>query len=136
MRLPVSSLLPSEWVTLALAAVLIVLVAFMGYRAWRRSRVSPEDLERRRREALVAAGKMGDATLVEVRENLLFYSYNVGGVEYTASQDVGRLMAYLPAELPISTPIVVRYHPRNPANSIIVAERWSGLRETKTDGGF
>ena len=33
---------------------------------------------------------MGDATLIEVRENLVFYSYDVRGVEYTASQDCFR----------------------------------------------
>ncbi len=122
---------PAEWVTLALAGVLVVLVALIGYRAWQSSRISPEERERHRRAALVAIGKMGDATLVEVRGPLLFYSYDVRGVEYTASQDVSGLLEYLPAELPVSTPIMVRYDARNPANSIVVAERWSGLRASK-----
>jgi hypothetical protein len=121
----------AEVVTLALAVVLTVLVALLGYRTWKNSRVSPEERERQRRTGLAAHGKMGDATLVEVREHLIFYSYEVRGVEYTASQDVGRLLEFLPAELPVSTPVMMRYDPRNPANSIVVAEQWSGLRATR-----
>jgi hypothetical protein len=131
MPVAVLLLMPSEWLTLGLAGVLAVLLALMGYRAWLKSRVPPEELERQRRRMLVATGKMGDATLIEVRDMLLFYSYDVRGVEYTASQDVSRLAEFLPAELPLSLPVVVRYNPRNPANSIVVAEEWSGLRATR-----
>jgi hypothetical protein len=125
------NLAPAEVLTIALGLVLVVLLALMGYRAWLGSRITPEERERRRREALASLGKMGDATLVEVQENVLFYSYDVRGVEYLASQDVATLSEYLPSELPVGTPIMVRYDPRNPANSIIVAERWTGLRESK-----
>jgi hypothetical protein len=125
------SLTPAEDVTLALAGVLLVLVSIMAYRAWKGSKITPEERERQRRLVLVTHGKMADATLVEVREDHLFYSYGVRGVEYTASQDVSRLRDYLPGELPVSTPICVRYDPRNPANSIILAEQWSGLRVSK-----
>jgi hypothetical protein len=118
----------AETLTLVLAGVLAVLVGVLGYRAWKASRVPPEERERLRRADLVARGKMGDATLVEVRENLIFYSYDVRGVEYTASQDVTHLRPYLPAELALTRPVSVRYDPRNPANSIVVAEQWSGLR--------
>jgi len=121
----------SEWVTLGLAAVLAVLAAILGYWAWKRRRVSPEERERRRREMLVATGKMGDATLVEIREGHLFYSYDVRGVEYTASQDVSHLAAYIPNDMALSGPVLVRYDARNPANSIVVAEKWSGLRASK-----
>lgn len=118
----------AETLTLVLAGVLAVLVGILGYRAWKASRVPPEERERRRRAELVAHGKMGDATLVEVRENLIFYSYDVRGVEYTASQDVSHLKPHLPTEFSVSGPVSVRYDARNPANSIVVAEQWSGLR--------
>ena len=118
----------AEALTLAFAGVLAVLVGILGYRAWKASRVPPEERERQRRIALVAYGKMGDATLVEVRDNLIFYSYDVRGVEYTASQDVTLLKSCLPAEFAVSGPVSVRYDARNPANSIVVAEQWSGLR--------
>ena len=113
---------------LALAGALLVTGAILAYRAWRRSRITAEELERRRREALAARGKMGDATLVEIRDDLLFYSYGVRGVEYTASQDVTRLREYLPHDYLAVASVSVKYDPRNPANSIVLAEQWSGLR--------
>lgn len=123
-----SSFTAAETLTLALAGVLVILVGLLGYRAWKESRVSPQERERRRCAELVAHGKMGDATLVEVRDSLLFYSYAVRGVEYTASQDVALWRNYLPKEFSVSGPVAVRYDARNPANSIVVAEQWSGLR--------
>src|SRR5215470_12497940 len=119
----------AEEITIALAIVLVVLLATLGYRAWLRSRVSPEEKERRRRAWLVATGKMGDAVLVEMRDTLLFYSYAVRGVEYTASQDIAPLQGKLPpAGLSLNGAVSVKYDARNPANSIVVAEEWSGLR--------
>src|SRR5450759_4842077 len=82
----------AELITVALAAVLVGLLAVLAYRAWQRSRVTAEERERRRRAHLVAMGKISDATLVEIRENLVFYSYAVRGVEYTASQDISGLV--------------------------------------------
>jgi len=117
----------AEQVTLALVAVLAVLVGIMGYRAWLKSRVTPEERERLRRGALVATGKMGDANLIEVREDLIIYAYVVRGVEYTASQDVFPLKDQIPSDLSQLAAMSVRYDPRNPANSIVVAEQWSGL---------
>jgi hypothetical protein len=119
---------PAEQVTFTLAGVLVVLLALIGFRAWQRSRVTPEERERRRREGLVAIGKMGDATLMEVRDDLLLYSYHVRGMEYTASQDIAYLKQYMPPDLSALGSVSVKYDARNPANSIVLAERWSGLR--------
>lgn len=119
----------ADGVTAALLVLLLGLLAAMAVRGWRRSRIPPEEKERRRRFALLATGKMGDANLLEVQGNLLLYSYAVRGVEYTASQDVSRLGEYLPDDLAsIAGHILFKYDPRNPANSIVVAEEWSGLR--------
>ena len=123
-----STLTLAGQVTIALAAVLVILLAVFGYRAYQRSRISPEERERRRRAWLVATGKMGDAMLVEVRDSLLFYSYDVRGVEYTASQDVTPLAGKLKSPLTEHGAVSVKYDPRNPANSIVVAEDWTGLR--------
>jgi hypothetical protein len=117
-----------EVVPAALFAVLVILLAIIGVRAWRRSRVSPEERERRRRRMLVSTGKLGDATLSEIDDHLLFYSYAVRGAEYTASQDVSHLTAFLPEDLAALGPVGVKYDPRNPANSIVLAEDWSGLQ--------
>jgi hypothetical protein len=125
------SWLAANAVLLALAVVLAVAGAIVGYRAWKRSRIAPEEWERRRRSALVGRGKMSDAVLVEIRDDLLFYSYGVRGVEYTASQDVSMLQEYMPPDFSTIDAVSVKYDPRNPANSIVLAEQWSGLRASK-----
>ena len=118
----------AELVTLVLVAVMAILVGLMVVRAWRRSRISPAERERRRRATLLSIGKMGDANLIDLRDNLLFYSYDVRGVEYTASQDVSDLRDLLPGDLSGALgAIYVKYDPQNPANSIVLAEQWSGL---------
>jgi hypothetical protein len=117
---------------IVLALVLAILLAIMGWRAWQRSRITPEERERRRRTWLVATGKMGDAALVEVHENILFYCYDVRGVEYTASQDISNLADKVPADLSNVPAISVKYDPKNPANSIVVSEEWSGLHVSRT----
>jgi hypothetical protein len=123
-------------VTIGLACLLAVLLAVMAYRAWKRGRVSPEERERWRRRWLVSTGKMGDATLVEIRGDVLFYSYEVRGVEYLASQDIANLARRLPTDLSAVGAVGVgavgvKYDPRNPANSIVISEEWTGLRATK-----
>lgn len=125
----VLSFTSAKEIILALVGVVAVISAILGYRAWRRSKVTPEERERRRRAALVVRGKMGDATITELRGDLIFYSYDVRGVEYTASQDISLLKTYLPSDLSaLIGAVSVRYDAKIPANSIILAEEWSGLR--------
>ena len=119
---------PAEYLTFALGAILVLLAIGLGYRAWKASRITPEEMERRRRTGLAAQGKMGDALLVEFRDGYLFYSYQVGGVEYTASQDIS-FAHNLPGDLSAVRTVSVKYDGRNPANSIILAEQWSGLHK-------
>jgi hypothetical protein len=120
---------PIEYASIALGAVLVVVAGALGYRAWKSSRITPEEIERRRRAGLVAQGKMGDALLLEFREGYIFYSYAVRGVEYTASQDLTWFDGPMPGDLSAMAPVCVKYDARNPANSIVVAEQWSGLRK-------
>jgi len=123
------SLSTAEIIAIGVVVVLVPIGSVWGYRIWKASRISPEERERRRRVLLVAQGKMGDATVVEFRGELLFYTYDVRGVQYTASQDMAPLAAYLPKDMSVVVgPISVRYDARNPANSIVLAEEWSGLR--------
>jgi hypothetical protein len=117
---------------LALAGAAVTLLAILGYRAWKAAHVAPEERERRRRAMLVARGKMGDAELVEVRDNLIFFSYAVRGVEYAASQDVSSLKNLMPQDLSTIVAVGVKYLPANPANSIVLAEEWNGLRLCKS----
>lgn len=115
------------------AGALVGIGAAIGYRAWKLVRMTPEERERQRRDALAARGKITDATLVEIRDDVLFYSYRVRGVEYTASQDIGGLKAQMPTGIALGVGSVsVKYHSKNPANSIVLAEQWSGLRAVRT----
>jgi hypothetical protein len=119
----------AEALAFASAVVLGGLGVAAGYRAWKKSRVSPAEVERRRRAALVSEGKMGDATVLEMRDDFVLYSYAVRGVAYTASQDLAALKHLLPQDLEAAIgPVLVKYEGRNPANSIILAEDWCGLR--------
>jgi len=121
----------AEVVTIGLAGVLAVLLALIAYRWWKGRQVTPEERERRRRLWLVSAGKMGDATLMDIRDDMLFYSYSVRGVEYMASQDISRLAERLPTDLSALGAVAVKYDARNPANSIVIAEEWTGIRASK-----
>ncbi|HUI80726.1 MAG TPA: hypothetical protein VLY24_22530 [Bryobacteraceae bacterium] len=123
------SLTTAEIIAILLVVVLVPSGSVLAYRAWKNSRITPEERERRRRALLVAQGKMGDAMVVEFRGELLFYTYDVRGVQYTASQDLTPLVAYVPKDMSVVVgPISVRYDAKNPANSIVLAEEWSGLR--------
>jgi hypothetical protein len=97
----------------------------------RNRRPSPAELERRRRQMIHGIGKMGDGTITELQAPVVSYSYHVRGIEYLATQDLNGLEAFLPPEQwGIIGPVSIKYDPRNPANSIILSEKWSGLRKT------
>jgi len=90
---------------------------------------TPEKRERKRRIAVNRSGRLGDALITEATDTALFYSYSVRGVQYAASQDITSLVEYLPAEPDRLIGVCsLKYSPKNPANSILVCEEWSGLR--------
>lgn len=114
----------------------IVLAAGTAY--WMRARrPSPEQREAARRHWLGATGRIIDGTVIDVREfepqgrpvvQLLIYSYDVGGVGYECSQDITTLRDRVDLDsCRLGLPASVKYDPRNPGNSILVAENWSGL---------
>ncbi len=93
-----------------------------------RARRSPNELERRRRIRIHVAGRMGEATVEQADEKTLHYSYQIAGVSYSTSQDIGQLAAHLPAKAHLLIGnALIKYHPQNPANSILICEHWSGL---------
>lgn len=101
---------------------------------WRavRSRLSPEKREQRRRLDINLNGRLGDALLTECDENTLYYTYQVRGVHYTASQDISALRDQLPgAPDRLGGMVNMKYAAQNPANSILVCEEWSGLRAAR-----
>jgi hypothetical protein len=112
--------------------------AAAGVWQWIRShRTTPEQRERQRRQRLAQMGRICDGTVLDVQEvsanghgptQLLIYSYDVGGVSYEASQDVTHLQEIVDIEsCRLGLPSSVRYDPRNPGNSIVVSESWTGI---------
>ncbi len=112
----------------ALGAAAVV-VGAAGVWIVRRLRVSPGERERRRRRLINETGRLTDGVLTDVEGEVIYFSYTVGGVEYTASQDVSGLGDLVPADRSVLVgPVMLKYLPRSPANSIVVCEAWSGLR--------
>jgi hypothetical protein len=130
MRQVVANFVSSGGATLAVVGgVAVVALGAWGVQKYLRNRPTPAELERRRRLDLFERGKMGDANLLEYREHVVFYSYAIGGVEYTACQDLGDLQSLIPSDRWSAIgPASIKYDPRNPANSIVLCEEWSGLR--------
>jgi len=119
----------SAWGAVLTGATALALLA-VGAELFRRFRhpLTAAERERRRRLKVDAEGRMSDAALVEVRGTMVYYRYQVGGVEYTASQDLGPLVHLLPAQLTgLSGHASIKYLAENPANSIVASENWCGL---------
>jgi hypothetical protein len=106
-------------------------------------RESPDELERKRRDLLVQQGRIIDATVIDISDltaeesgrpngmQLILYKYEAAGVVYECSQDVTMLRHLVNIyDCRLGFPASVRYDPHNPGNSLIVAESWSGLRDT------
>lgn len=120
--------LPSlKFIPIVVGAVALLGLGVYLLVRWRRK---PKDKEQRRRLMVNQYGRIGDATITDMQGDTLFYSYSVAGVSYTASQEVAALRDQMPrdAERLIGRAASLKYWPKNPANSILVCEVWSGLR--------
>lgn len=105
----------------------------------RRRQPTADEIERERRFTLAHSGRLVDGMLLDVREinendrtlTFLEYSYRIGGVDYECSQDITTIADIVrPAEVRVGFPCSVRYHQHQPQNSIVVAESWTGLRDS------
>ena len=113
-----------------------------------RKRITAEERERARRDQLARNGRITDGSITETQwvpefddnspvesdakvaaeaPTLLIYRYEIAGVTYECAQDVTRL-SDLVSQIRVDLPVQVRFDPRNPGNSIVVAETWNGLR--------
>ena len=110
-----------------------------AYFMFGRKKKTPAELERERREWLTQAGRITDGTVIDVQEitpnghaaaTMLIFQYDVGGVSYEASQDVTQLRQLINLHsCRLGLPTSVRYDPQNPGNSMVVSEKWMGLRQ-------
>jgi hypothetical protein len=107
-------------------------LVLIGLGIWIIARVvkaTPEKKEQKRRLWVNANGRLGDALITETTDTTLYYAYSIHGVRYTTSQDVSTLKNLLPADPGRLVGIAnLKYAVRNPANSILLCEEWSGLR--------
>jgi hypothetical protein len=119
----------------AVIGLIVIGVGIWLYVRWRKP--TPEEIERRRRERVATIGRICDGVIVDARTlngedsvsptpEVLVYSYRLAGVTYNCAQDVSRLDDRV-VGFRLDQPIQVRYDPRNPGNSILVSESWSGL---------
>jgi hypothetical protein len=136
-----------------LAAIGVGVAAAAGAASYMLTRRKPtaEEMERERRDLLALSGRITDGTIMDTMvmeaqgadfsvpetitapggagptPDLIVYNYRIAGVTYECAQDVTSLAEYVHG-IRTDLPIQVRYAPHNPANSIVVAETWSGLR--------
>jgi hypothetical protein len=121
---------------IALFGVGVVLAVYFLVR---RKPKPSDELEKERRAFLDQGGRITDGTVIDVQElqaaenkfsTLLIYQYDVAGVSYECSQDVTYLRPLINLHsCRLGLPTSVRYDPLNPGNSIVISERWMGLRQ-------
>ena len=129
LQLGAGLLLLGDAFEVSILAALAVLLIAAGTWLFLNSRQTAAERERRRRLTVHRDGRMGDATIIDVRDCVLFYSYEVRGVAYTTSQDASDFKHLLPSETSnLVGPAGIKYRSNNPANSIVICEAWSGLR--------
>jgi hypothetical protein len=125
MHQPVELAILSGVAIVAIASVIVIVML--------RRRTSPQDRERLRRLAVNRYGRMGDAMITEASDGIVYYSYSIRGVEYEASQDISMLRDRIDVEIEtLVGPVTLKFMPRNPFNSIILCEEWSGIRNQQS----
>lgn len=127
-----------QWEIIGATTAVIAVASFVVWLTLRK-RPTPEELELARRALLVQSGRIVDGTLLDVYEvtaedgrtlPMLLFNYRIAGVDYECSQDVTGLSEVVKlSEVRAGFPCSVRYQPGNPQNSIVVAEKWTGLRQ-------
>lgn len=121
---------------IAIAAAILLITYFL----LRGKPKTADDLERERRAWLDQVGRITDGTVIDVQETqatpkhraaiLLVYQYDIAGVSYECSQDVTYLRPMINLHsCRLGLPTSVRYDPQNPGNSMVLSEKWMGLRQ-------
>ena len=124
--------------TLTGAAMAAALTAWTiaTVRRWRSK--SPDEIERLRRLDIHRRGRITHGYLVDVIEaapdsadrTTIVYSYEVAGVNYEVGQDISSFPSIIAAarSLPGHDGLI-KYDPKQPSNSIVTCEDWSGIRQ-------
>jgi hypothetical protein len=117
------------------AAGLLIAAGTLWYLKLRR-RKTPAELERLRRLFLTRHGRITTGEMIDLVEEqessalMLVYRYDVAGVTYEVAQDLSMLPAAAAlAARAIGGAVSVRYDMKQPSNSIVVSEDWTGILE-------
>ena len=84
------------------------------------------DGEAERRKQLLRLGRIADGTVFDINTDEagtithIFFSYNINGVDYEASQTLDPEQLKRQADYVPGAHITVRYNPRQPGNSVVV----------------
>jgi hypothetical protein len=83
------------------------------------------DDEVMRRARLLLTGRIADGMIFDTQTDesgavFIFYSYNIGGVDYESSQTLNYDQRRRQDEYKPGAGITVRYDPRHPTNSVVV----------------
>ena len=93
-----------------------------------RSRVDAEQI---RRALIEQQGRIIEGFVLDVHDGVVVYSWSWRGVDYEASQDLRSLQHLLPNTHDIVAGAVsIKFLPRDPSNSIVMSENWSGFRNS------
>lgn len=75
---------------------------------------------------LTKTGRMVDGRIIDAvsdnsgRITQVAYAYEISGVQYESSQDLSAMQQQRPSDYAPGRQIIVRYDPRQPANSVVV----------------
>jgi hypothetical protein len=92
-----------------------------------RFRRKADDPESDRRTRLLRQGRIAEGTIVDISGESesgtftqIFYSYEIGGVEYESSQVLDPSQQQRQTDYAPGARITIRYDPHQPGNSIVV----------------
>jgi len=124
---------PLAFDVLIASAGVTAALAIMVWTLWQ-NRLTPlqRELRRefRRRQTIAREGRIIEATVNDIQDDAIYYSYQLQGVVYHTSQDVSVFRDTLPvARERLVGPAACKYIVTNPANSLVICEEWSGLKK-------
>lgn len=109
----------------AAVAAAVLAVSLLVYSRFRR-RGDPEALRRAR---IDANGRFIEGMVTDFQTGVVYYRWSWRGVQYEASQDLCSLSHLLPeSDDVLIGPVTVKFLAKDPSNSIVMSERWSGFR--------
>jgi hypothetical protein len=90
---------------------------------------TPAEIEKKRRDLLSKTGRRAPCQIESIEGKVVSYTYVVAGITYGASQDFSDIPLMLPRNKEqVLGPGIVKYDRANAANSIVVCDKWSGLK--------